>query len=388
MNLLLINYEYPPVGAGAANATRHIARELAIQGHATTVLTTRFCELNGWSEEDGVRIYRCQAFRRRRDRSSLIEMASFLVGAFLVLPRIMRASKAQGIIVFFSFPSGPLAWWAHRLWKVPYVVSLRGGDVPGAEPGLARMHRLLAPLRRRILREAQQVVANSDGLKQMSEMADPIPVRVISNGVDANYFSPRKRTVSEVSAPFHFLFVGRLQEQKNLHFTLNQIAVLRQRANRQFIFDIVGDGPLRASLEAQASRAGLADVVRWHGWLDKQALRSQYSRAECLLNLSLYEGMPNVVLEAMACGLPAIVSRVAGNEALVKDGINGFVCNLDDPECVQLALSSMLENGKLSVCFGENARHSAVGTYSWKQVAGDYAKIFESERHAGRIRAI
>ncbi|MCI0654906.1 MAG: glycosyltransferase, partial [Methylococcaceae bacterium] len=165
MNLLLINYEYPPVGAGAANATWYMARELAALGHTPTVLTARFHELNGWSEEDGVRVYRCAALRGRRDRSSLIEMASFLLSAFLVLPRIARRSQAQGVIVFFSFPSGPLAWWAHRRWKIPYVVSLRGGDVPGAEPGLARMHRLRAPLRRRLLREARRVVATSEGLK-------------------------------------------------------------------------------------------------------------------------------------------------------------------------------------------------------------------------------
>ena len=376
MNLLLINYEYPPVGAGAANATWHIARELVAQGHVTTVLTARFRELHGWSEEDGIRIYRCQALRSRRDRSSLIEMASFLLGALLAMPRIMRGIKAQGIIVFFSFPSGPLAWWAHRFWKVPYVVSLRGGDVPGAEPGLARMHRLLAPLRRRILRGAKRVIANSQGLKQMSEKVDPIAVSVIPNGVDTTYFSPRNCMTKEAVAPFRFLFVGRLQEQKNLHFTLDQLAALRQRVKRPFLFDIVGDGPLRASLESHANRAGIADVITWHGWLDKNALRQQYQGADCLVNLSLYEGMPNVVLEAMACGLPAIVSRVAGNEALVMDGANGFVCGLDELECVQQALGAIIENTELAARFGETARCSAVGTFSWRRVAGEYAKIF------------
>ena len=108
----------------------------------------------------------------------------------LEVRRVVRDERIEGIVAFFSIPSGPAAWWAHRATGVPYIVSLRGGDVPGAEAGLGSVHRFLTPFRRCILRSARSVVANSPGLQTLAEKADPGPVRLIPNGVDTEHFSP------------------------------------------------------------------------------------------------------------------------------------------------------------------------------------------------------
>ncbi|MCA1481944.1 hypothetical protein I6F37_44210, partial [Bradyrhizobium sp. NBAIM08] len=97
------------------------------------------------------------------------------------------------------------------------VVSLRGGDVPGTERSLERVHRWLRPVRRMVLAKARAVVANSPGLAQLSMRADPIAVQVIANGVDLETFSPAG---SPRAGEFRFLFVGRLNEQKNVGMLL------------------------------------------------------------------------------------------------------------------------------------------------------------------------
>ena len=130
MRVLLINYEYPPAGAGAANATFHMARSLVELGHGVTVLTARFRDLRGWAREAGVEVFRCLARRQRKDRSNIFEMLSFLGGAFLALRRVNAMRKPDAAIAFFSVPSGPVAMCARMLWHVPYVVSLPGEDVP------------------------------------------------------------------------------------------------------------------------------------------------------------------------------------------------------------------------------------------------------------------
>ena len=207
MRLLLINYEYPPVGAGAATATAEIARSAARKGHEVTVLTSAYGGNAGWSRDGEVTLRRVSSRRERADRSSIPEMASFVLRAALALPGVVRRSRADACIVFFSLPCGPLGMLFRLLTRQPYVVSLRGGDVPGTEPQLARMHRRLRFVRRFVLSRAAAVVANSPGLAALSESADPIPVKFIPNGVDLERFRPALRPAAD---PFHFLFVGRL----------------------------------------------------------------------------------------------------------------------------------------------------------------------------------
>ena len=169
MNLLLVNYEYPPIGGGGGTATYNLARQMVQAGHEVTVLTAQFRSLSGWALEDGVRVFRCPARRRLADRSSIGEMASFLLSAALTLNSLLKSCRIEGLIAFFSFPCGILGlegWYGQR---IPYVISLRGGDVPGTEPGLRTLHNVLRPLRRWAFRCSRAVVANSIGLKTLSE---------------------------------------------------------------------------------------------------------------------------------------------------------------------------------------------------------------------------
>src|SRR5688572_5706760 len=138
MRLLMINYEYPPIGAGAATATAEMARAAVALGHEVTVLTSAFGDNHGWREDLGVRLYRVNSGRARSDQSSMREMASFVLLAALALPGVVRRARPQGCIVFFSMPCGPLGLLFAWLARAPYIVSLRGGDVPGTEPQLDR----------------------------------------------------------------------------------------------------------------------------------------------------------------------------------------------------------------------------------------------------------
>lgn len=375
VRIVLINYEYPPVGAGAGNATSHIACALATQGHRPIVLTATYDALPARSDSDGVLVRRVPARRARIDRSNLFEMATYVASAAAVLPGLLRAEKPDAAIVFFSMPCGPLGLLAKWLGGVPYIVSLRGGDVPGTEPGLKRMYAALAPVRRLVLRKATAVAANSEGLRALAEAADAVPVAVIPNGVDIDFFSPAQ---ARTDRPFTFLFVGRFQPQKNLGFLLNGLGLLRQQAAAPFRAVLVGDGPLLPELKQQCVGMGLDDVVSWHGWCDKEQLRQLYRDADCFLNLSLYEGMPNTVLEAMACGLPVIASAVAGNEALVKDGDNGLLVSPNDISTLGAALSAVLAAPAQVRLFGERSRQSAAERFSWSKVAAEYANLLRS----------
>ena len=373
MNILLINYEFPPIGGGAATATAELARAIQALGHSVTVLTAGFSDLHGETTESGVALVRLSSHRSRPDRSSLFEKLSFVLHAAIALPGVVRRSRPDGCIVFFSLPCGPLGRLVRALSGAPYVISLRGGDVPGTEGGLDTMHRWLAPVRRWILRGAKAVVANSTGLKALSERADPFAVSVIPNGVDSVAFAPTR--VSR-PPPFHFLFAGRLDTQKNVAMLLCAVDRLRRLTALPLCVSIIGDGPLGGELHEQGTRLGLGAIVKWNQWVQRVDMPGVYSSADCLVNPSLYEGMPNVVLEAMASGLPVIASEVAGNIDTVDHGVTGLLFPSQDTEALVLAMKRILEEPHAAAAWGEAGRRKVEDRHSWGVAASSYIRLF------------
>jgi len=373
VNILLINYEFPPIGAGASTATWHIGKELAQKGHNITVLTSCFKRKFGYHVEEGMTIFRCPALRKKYFESSLGEMFSFVFSALFFMPWMIWKHRIQGTIVFFSLPCGLLGLMGKLFFNVEYVISLRGGDVPGTEKRLNRLHKILQPLRRLILKRSQKVIANSEGLKNLAQNADPFEISIIPNGIDINYFFPRG--YKKQNPHFEILFAGRLSEQKNLTFLFRQLSVFQGR-KRKWKLHIAGDGPLKKQIQRDAVTLGISDHLHWYGWVEKKEILSLYQRADCFINPSLYEGMPNAVLEAMACGLPVIVSRVVGNTEVVIHGETGFLFELDDDESFQEALETISGEDALRIKMGQHARKRMENEFSWSVTAQAYASLF------------
>jgi glycosyltransferase involved in cell wall biosynthesis len=380
-SILLINYEYPPIGAGAANATYHIAKELAIDPDLkVTVVTSGFGGQRGWSTEENVSVFRCNSLRRRTDRSGMLEKLSFVISARKALPEIIREKQPEGAIIFFSLPCGPLGLFLKKRFNIPYVVSLRGGDVPGTEASLDLVHAVLTPLRRAILSKAKAIIANSTGLKKTAERADPFPVRVISNGVDTSFFTPMVKSAGREDG-FCVLFTGRFQEQKNIFFLLKQFAAIKDsHKDINVTLELVGDGPQRNDILKLAQRSGIEKNIVWHGWLDKNGLCAAYQRCDCFINPSLYEGSPNTVLEAMACGLPVIASDIMGNNELVIDNDTGLLFDLSHPTALKEKIDLLIRNRAIGAAMGQKARQRAESCFSWKKAAAAYRELLASAR--------
>lgn len=374
MRILIVNYEYPPSGGGAATASEAIGKELVKCGHTAFVLTGSCKGRPASYEENGIAIHRLPSLRRRMYQSGILEMASFLVAGLVAAPTIIRRHQIEAAIIFFSLPSGPIGLLGQWACGIPYIVSLRGGDVPGAEPSLAYLYRFLAPIRRAVFRNSIAVVANSEGLRRMAETSDPFPVRVIPNGVDTEFFRPdsAKSTSFRAESLLRILFAGRFQKQKNLPLLLQQVA---QLSSNTFELHLVGDGPEKRHLRELAEQLGIAKSIKWHGWLPRSELRRAYQSADCLVNPSFYEGMPNVVLEAMACDLPVIASKIPGHDTLVVHGETGFLFDLQEPDGLLLALRQM-EDVDLRRRMGASGRARATAEFSWRKVTEAYLELF------------
>ena len=375
MRILLINYEYPPLGGGAGNATRHLARELAGLGHAPRVLTSAFKGLPSKERADGIVIHRVPALRRRKDRSNPVEMLSFMAGGFPAALRLAQIERPDAAIAFFGLPGGPIAWGLKRVLGLPYVVSLRGGDVPGFEPeALAGYHRLAGGVIRRMWRNADAVAANSRGLAALAQRSAPwLSVEIIPNGVDPARFAPRSS--SRDWEELRLGFAGRLARQKGVDALLQALARLPRE--RDIRLEIVGDGPERPALEAQAHALGLGGRVFFQGWLPSDRMPAFYQRIDVLALPSRDEGMPNVVLEAMAAGLPIVATRVAGTEELVLAGRTGWLTRPGDPEALAVCLAQAAADAGRRERLGRAGRERVVALFTWRRAAEAYAALLE-----------
>lgn len=219
------------------------------------------------------------------------------------------------VVHAWLYIANAVTWAATRFSRnQPLITSARNCKVTSRMSQLANMF---------AFRASDAIVVNSRDVAAYvvrHYRAPQARIRVIHNGIDIDRFHPAPPANREELGPI--VSVGRLVEQKN-HALFLQAAAALARDVPAARFVIVGDGPLRDALESQARAAGIADRVTFLGW--RADVEVVLRGASLFWLTSRWEGMPNVVLEAMASGVPVVATTVAGTRELIRDGVEGFV---------------------------------------------------------------
>ena len=126
----------------------------------------------------------------------------------------------------------------------------------------------------------------------------------------------------------------------------------------------------------------MTEFICLEGWMGKDDLLKQYQQADCYLNLSSYEGMPNTVLEAMACALPVIASDIPPHRGLVKHQVTGYLLDQARPDHLIDQLTELVTDRRRGRVMGEAGRQLVSASYSWTAVANSYMALF-SQRQQG-----
>jgi glycosyltransferase involved in cell wall biosynthesis len=187
----------------------------------------------------------------------------------------------------------------------------------------------------------------------------------IHHGLDVHRYEPPERLGEERPA---ILAVGQLKEKKGLTYLLEACAELRRRGH-DFVCDIIGEGPLRPQLEAQVRAAGLDEVVTLHGALDHGAVIEHYRTAAVFALPCITaedgdrDGIPNVILEAMAMELPVVSTSHSGIPEAVDDGISGLLVPQRDVPALTDALDRLLGDATGRRQMGEAGRDIAIDRF-------------------------
>lgn len=179
-------------------------------------------------------------------------------------------------------------------------------------------------------------------------------LRVLPCGVDLDWFRPSPATVE----PATVVAVARLRPVKNLPALLDATAQLTRRG-RALRVVVVGDGPDRAALERQRADLALDDVVTFAGAGEQALVRSWWQRATVAVLTSHSEGMPVSLMEAAACGVPAVAPAVGGIPELIADGVTGCVTPVGDTAAIAEALDRLLGDAALRARMSVAARARA-----------------------------
>ncbi len=379
--ILLINYEYPPIGGGGGNATQQTARAFARMGHQVYVLTAAWDGLPAEETDAGVTIKRIPALRQRADRCGVLEMIAFIVAGLLAAPALARVWKIEVALAFFTLPSAPIAWYLKRACHIPYAISLQGGDVPGFDPGRMRFyHALTGGAISALWRDATAVVANSQGLAALAQAHDPdAAIGMIPAGADLTGIAPK--TDYTRSGPINLLFVGRLVKQKGLDVLIAALAKLDLALKWRLI--LVGDGPEWPAIAGEAARLGLADRLELRGWVAKDALPAMYREGDIFVLPSRDEGMANALLEAMAAGLPVVGTQIAGTSEVVIPGETGLLVAPEDENALGAALAALMKDEPRRAAFGRAGRQRVETTFGWDIVASAWMGVMDQVRAKG-----
>jgi len=388
LRVLVLTYEYPPIGGGGGRVAREIAQRLSSRGIEFHILTAHWGTLPISENHGNIHIYRVKSGRKRPDRCTIPEMFGYLISGTISVFRTLQRIHPHLVHVHFAVPSGPTAYLIKKIYGIPYIITLHGGDVPGFLPEETDwIYRIIYPFTVPIWREAERVIAVSESLKYLAQRSYPnIPVCVIPNGVEIPKNISRQRIRD---GKVRIVFAGRFSRQKNPMMFLKSIKNLVD-FDHQLIDKIevlmIGDGDMRKPIEEYIIKNKLNNVVHLLGWIDQEEVNKILVNSDIYVNTSIIEGFSLSVLQAMAAGVAVIATAVPGNRELIDHQVNGWLVSPESVHDLSSALYNLI-NDKLARDNLANNALIKIRNYQWNDICDEYLKIYKQiyeQKRCGR----
>ncbi|MFB0552274.1 MAG: glycosyltransferase family 4 protein [Phycisphaerae bacterium] len=372
MKILMLNYEYPPIGGGAANAHRCILQQYAGSSDLKVDVLTSAPKPGFFKERfaDNITIYKVGLHKKQLHFWRKIEVIEWLFKAKFHYRKLLRENDYDLAHAFFGFPTG---WLCYRTAdKLPYIISLRGSDVPGEHARFKLDYKILGPVFDAIWKKAAALVTPSEGLKNRAlKFLPSVAIEVIPNGVELERFSPAENT--QEPQIFRLLTVGRLSVTKRVEILIEAIEIMH-RDGCEVHFKIVGGGQMQQKLKQIVSEKNLGNIIELTGRIDSEDMPQVYRQNDIFISASMQEGMSNAMLEAMASGLPIVTTRCEGVEELIDN--NGLVVEYANAEDIARAVRKIADDRQTYKQMSLAARRQAE-RFTWSSTAEKYLSLYE-----------
>jgi glycosyltransferase involved in cell wall biosynthesis len=307
---------------------------------------------------------------RRSDRS-LLRHLGYLAEACALVPLFQRAG-VEHVHAHFGTNSATVAMLCRVLGGPSFSFTAHGPEEFDRAWGLS--------LGEKITRADFVVAISSFGRSQLYRYCDSrqwAKIKLIRCGVDAAFLDPEP---SPLPALCRLISIGRLCEQKGYPLLLEALGRLRQEG-RRFELVLVGDGELRAEVEAAIVRHGLSEQVRIVGWADGASIRRMLDESSAMILPSFAEGLPVVLMEALARARPVLSTYVAGIPELVVPGRNGWLIPAGSVDALVVGLREVLDTPREMLTeLGLRGREDVGKKHEISKIAKGLAALFLSVR--------
>ncbi|HUC90002.1 MAG TPA: glycosyltransferase [Patescibacteria group bacterium] len=350
---------YPPALGGMEKVVQILAKIQAKAGRKVAVLTSKQAAANV-EKNDGPTVSRLKTFTAANTRI----MPSLPL-------KLLHLGRNDVVHLHFASAFAPeIVWLMSKMKGFSYVAHMHLDFVPTGRFGfLVKFYKRF--VLKHVLRSAGAVVVFTEDQRTAFSQRYGVAIskiEVIPNGVEEKFYSDTLRSLHKKT---RLLFVGRLELQKNLPQLLRAL----KGVSEQFETTLVGEGSLEGDLKALVKELKLKNV-KFVGRADGQKLLNYYKDADIFVLPSELEGMPLVLLEAMAMGLPIVATDVTGTRDVVEDDENGFLVPYGDTEKFRAALLKTGSDKKLYEKLSRKSRIMA-DKYSWDKVALQFEKLYE-----------
>jgi colanic acid/amylovoran biosynthesis glycosyltransferase len=295
-----------------------------------------------------------------------LKKCAYLLAYFAEAVRAGRWMQAQGVTHFHSHYSTTVALLVTKVFPLTFSATIHGSAEFIDPIGFHLPHKIQSAL---------FVCAIS--FYGRSQMAQLVPydvwerIEVAPLGIDPSQFEPEP--FREAPDPCEIVCVGKLVSFKAQHLLLESVHRLVAEG-RNVRLRLVGDGPDRPGLEARIRKLGLSDRVIVEGWKNQDEVRQFYRRADIFALASSAEGVPVVLMEAMAMRIPCVATRITGIPELIRDGIDGLLVTPADPDELTSAIARLLDDSGLRRRLAESGRLRVLEKY---QLAANVARLSE-----------
>jgi len=365
MKILMLNYEFPPLGGGGSPVSYEIAKGYVRAGHKVDVVTMGFKGLPDFEVRDGINIYRIKCWRKKKEICTTPEMLSYVISARYFLKKHLKEHKYDINHTHFIIPTGIVSLWVKKKFGIPYIITSHGSDVLGYNPDRFKLqHILVKPLWNKIVKNAKCITTPTKYLKNLIlEGTNYNKIEVIPNGIHPENFTPKKKDKK-------ILVVSRLFERKGIQYVIEAMKDIKD-----YKLVICGAGPYKEQLEKQINRLNL-DNVCLLGYVSEEKLKYEYETSSIFVLSSSAENFPVVLLEAMSAGCAIITTNVTGCPEAVGDA--ALLVNPKNSEEIHKALLKLIENDKLRNELSLKARNRVEEKFDWENVIKKYEMVLEN----------
>ncbi len=373
--ILMLNYEFPPVGGGGGVASKQLAKGFIKKGYQVDLITGWMKGLKRFEKIDEINVYRIQTFgRKEKPTANNLYMVTYLLFGFIKGLQLTIKNKYQFINTQFVLPTGPLGFILGKIFKLKNILSIHGGDIyDPSKNSSPHKSKFWSKSNSFLLDKADFVVAQSSNTQKNAEKYYKFKNEIKITPLPYEKFEFKKISRKELNLEddkIYLISVGRMVKRKGYEYLIQSLAGLPKNINAI----ILGEGPEKENLLKLAQKLKVENRLILPGFVSEEEKFQYLDNADVYVLNSLHEGFGIVLQEAMQVGLPIVATNNGGQVDFIKEGENGFLIKPQDSKLIAEKVKKIIKNPETMKKMSANNK-AGIEKFDIEKIAEDYLKL-------------